>query len=310
MLEIVLCHEFGGAAHGWNYPHAALQLTLEGNRPLTVMYADMTRISVLTTLLLSAGVAAGQTPSRTFDLAHSNLIDMTYSFDEKTLYWPTADGFKWKKDQWGPSPGGYFYASASYGASEHGGTHLDSPLHFAEGKPGTDEIPVSSLIAPAVVVDVSEACAKNPDYLLSADDLTKWEAAHGHILEGMIVLVRTGWGKYWPDTKRYLGTDEHGAAAVAKLHFPGISAEASRLLVSRKIAGVGIDTASVDYGQSKDFQTHRILYAQGIYGLENVANLERLPEKGALLIALPMKIKGGTGGPVRIVAVLPGNPDK
>ena len=119
------------------------------------------------------------------------------------------------------------------------------------------------------------------------------------------MLVRTGWGKYWPDPKRYLGTDEHGAKAVPKLHFPGISGEASHLLVDRKVSGVGIDTASVDYGQSKDFQTHRILYAQNIYGLENVANLDRLPPTGALLIALPMKIKGGTGGPVRIVAVLP-----
>ena len=254
-------------------------------------------------LILSGSAAQGQ--ERTFDLGRSQLIDLTYSFDENTLYWPTADGFKWHKDQWGPSAGGYFYASASYGASEHGGTHLDSPLHFAEGHPGTDQIPVTHLISPAVVVDVTERCAKNPDYLVSADDIIRWEAAHEHIAEGTIVLIRTGWGKYWPDAKRYLGTDEHGTAAVAKLHFPGIGADAARLLVSRKAAGVGIDTASVDYGQSKDFQTHRILYAQNIYGLENVANLERLPPRGALLIALPMKIKGGTGGPVRIVAVLP-----
>jgi len=262
--------------------------------------------SVFTALVfLLSAVATTQTPEHTLDLAHSQLVDLTYSFDEHTIYWPTADGFKWTKDKWGPTPGGYFYASASYGASEHGGTHLDSPLHFAEGHPGTDEIPVSRLIVPAVVLDVAAACQKDPDYLVSAGDITQWEGAHGRIPEGAIALIRTGWGKYWPDAKHYLGTNEHGAGAVAKLHFPSISAEAARLLVERKVAGVGIDTASVDYGQSKDFQTHRILYAQNIYGLENVANLERLPETGTLLIALPMKIKGGSGGPVRIVAILP-----
>jgi kynurenine formamidase len=265
----------------------------------------MTRHIPLASLLLLVSVAAAQSPAHSLDLAHSRVVDLTYTFDEHTIYWPTADGFKWKKDAWGPSPGGYFYASASYGASEHGGTHLDSPLHFAEGHPGTDQIPVGSLIAPAAVVDITAACNQNPDYLLTAKNITQWEAIHSKIPEGTIVLIKTGWGKYWPDAKRYLGTDEHGAAAVAKLHFPGISDEAATLLVARKVAGVGIDTASVDYGQSKDFKTHRVLYSHDVYGLENVANLEQLPATGALLIALPMKIKGGTGGPVRIVALLP-----
>jgi kynurenine formamidase len=263
----------------------------------------MTRYIFLVLFYVSTACAQHSAPA--LDFAHSQLIDLTYSFDEHTIYWPTADGFKWTKDTWGPTPAGYFYASASYGASEHGGTHLDSPLHFAEGHPGTDEIPVNRLIAPAIVLDVTAACEKNPDYLVSAGDITKWESAHGRIPEGSIALIRTGWGKYWPDAKRYLGTDEHGAEAIAKLHFPGISAEAAGLLVERKVAGVGIDTASVDYGQSKDFQTHRILFSHDVYGLENVAHLDRVPTTGALLIALPMKIKGGTGGPVRIVAVLP-----
>src|SRR5262249_52943363 len=259
---------------------------------------------VLAIACVTACVGFAQTSGNTLDLGHSRLLDLTYSFDEKTIYWPTADGFKWTKDHWGPTPGGYFYASASYAASEHGGTHIDSPVHFAEGHESTDEIPVTRLIAPAVVVDVTRACERNPDYLVSANDITVWEATHGRIPEGAIVLVRTGWGKYWPEPKRYLGTDEHGVTAVPKLHFPGISAEAARQLATRKVSGVGIDTASVDYGQSKDFQTHRILYAQNIYGLEDIANLDGLPATGVLLIALPMKIKGGTGGPVRIVAVL------
>jgi len=275
-----------------------VKLRIEHNVPA------MTRHIFLHAVVFSL-VCAALAQKPTLDLAHFQLIDLTYSFDEHTIYWPTADGFKWTKDKWGPTPAGYFYASASYGASEHGGTHLDSPLHFAEGHPGTDEIPVNRLIAPAVVLDVTVKCEKDPDYLVSANDINQWESAHGRIPEGAIALIRTGWGKYWPDVKRYLGTDEHGAGAVVKLHFPGISADAARVLVERKMAGVGIDTASVDYGQSKDFQTHRILYSHDVYGLENVANLDRVPTTGALLIALPMKIKGGTGGPVRIVAVLP-----
>jgi kynurenine formamidase len=265
----------------------------------------MTRLFLLAFVLLLVTPAFSQTQSAVPDLAHAQLVDLTYSFDENTIYWPTAPGFKWTKDQWGPAPGGYFYASASYAASEHGGTHLDSPLHFAEGHESTADIPVDRLIAPAVVIDIGGACEKNPDYLLNAADITAWEKEHGRIPENTIVLVRTGWGKYWPDRKRYLGTDERGPAAVAKLHFPGIAADAARLFVDRRVAGVGIDTASVDYGQSKDFQTHRVLYAADIYGLENVAHLDQVPEAGAWLIALPMKIKGGTGGPVRIVAVLP-----
>jgi kynurenine formamidase len=159
------------------------------------------------------------------------------------------------------------------------------------------------LIRPAVVIDISKACAGNPDYLLSAADVSNWEKSHGAIPQGSIVLVRTGWGKFWPDRKRYLGTDKPGDTA--NLHFPGISREAAELLVSRKIDGIGIDTASMDYGQSKDFITHRILNGANIYGLENVANLEKLPARGSTVLALPMKIEGASGAPVRIVALVP-----
>lgn len=230
-------------------------------------------------------------------------IDLTYAFDQQTVYWPTAKAFQFEKESWGMAPGGYWYAAGRYAASEHGGTHLDAPLHFGQGKAPVDAIPLTKLIASAVVVDISAACAKNPDYLLSAGDLRAWEKTHGRIPEGVILLVRTGWGKFWPDKKRYLGSDTPGDAA--HLHFPGIAAQAAELLVERKVAAVGIDTASIDYGPSKDFRTHRILYGAGLYGLENVANLEKVPVTGATLIALPMKIRGGSGAPVRIIALLP-----
>lgn len=231
-------------------------------------------------------------------------VDLTYSFDETTIYWPTDKSFRWERTKWGPAPGGYWYASANYAASEHGGTHLDSPVHFGEGQPTVDEIPLSKLIGPAVVVDVQAACAQDRDYRLRPEDLQAWEQRHGRIPDGAIVLMRSGWGQFWPDKKRYLGTDVPGD--IANLHFPGLSREAAEWLVARrKVAGVGLDTPSLDHGPSHDFIAHRILNGAGIYGLENIAHLERVPEEGAILIALPMKIKGGSGGPARVVAIVP-----
>lgn len=233
----------------------------------------------------------------------NKLVDLTHTFDEKTIHWPTAKPFQWHRDAWGKTAGGYWYASASFEASEHLGTHIDSPIHFAEGKATTDTVPLRQLIGPVVVIDVSRACASNRDYELSRADIEGWEKKNGRILSGSIVLIRTGWSAVWPDQLRYMGTDTPGD--VRNLHFPGISAEAAKLLVARHVDGVGIDTASLDHGPSVDFQAHRVLNGAGIYGLENVANLDRLPAIGATLIALPMKIRNGTGGPVRIIAVLP-----
>jgi len=234
----------------------------------------------------------------------SKIVDLTYSFDEKTVYWPTAKPFQWEKESWGRSAGGYWYTAARYAASEHGGTHLDAPIHFGEGRLAADEIPISRLVGPAIVIDISEAAAKNADYRLTVDDIASWEKANGQIPDNSIALVRSGWGKFWPDRKRYLGTDAPGDTA--NLHFPGISREAAEFLAKqRRVDGVGIDTASIDHGPSKDFIAHQILNGANIYGLENVARLDRLPAKGATLVALPMKIKGGTGGPVRIIAITP-----
>lgn len=247
---------------------------------------------------------AGETPKpEAAKIDEARLIDLTYPFDDKTVYWPTAKPFEWQKESWGKSAGGYWYTAARYAASEHGGTHLDAPIHFSEGKQAADEIPISRLVGPAIVIDITPACAANADYQLTAQDITTWEKAHGAIPAEAIALVRTGWGKFWPDRKKYLGTDTPGDTA--NLRFPGIGREAAELLAARKIEAIGIDTASIDHGQSKDFITHQVLNGANIYGLENVANLDRLPAKGATLIALPMKIKGGTGAPVRIVAILP-----
>lgn len=236
--------------------------------------------------------------------ADARIIDLTYPFDEKTLYWPTAQtGFVLETVHAGQTERGFFYAAYKFCAPEHGGTHLDAPIHFAEGQSTADAVPPARLIGPAVVVDVSAAAARDVDYRVTRADLEAFERAHGAIDPGTLVLFRTGWGARWPDRKRYLGDDRPGHAE--SLHFPGIGDDAARALVARNVGAVGIDTASIDHGPSRDFITHRVLLGAGIPAFENIASLEALPPRGALVIALPMKIGGGSGAPLRIVAVLP-----
>jgi kynurenine formamidase len=199
---------------------------------------------------------------------------------------------------------GYFYASHSYSAPEHGGTHLDAPIHFGAGKQTTDQISLQRLIAPAIVIDVSKRAAADRDYRLTPEDILQFEKAHGRIDPGSIVLLRTGWSRFYPDCKRYLGDDTPGDAS--NLHFPSYGEAAARLLVEeRKVALLGVDTASIDYGPSKFFEAHRVASSSNVPGLENLTGLEKLPPRGALLIALPMKIDGGSGGPLRAVALVP-----
>ncbi len=232
-------------------------------------------------------------------------VDLTHPYSSRSIYWPTDTlGFQLEKLAHGHTPGGWFYSSYRYSAAEHGGTHLDAPIHFAEGGWTNDQVPLTSLVGPAVVVDVSSRV--QPDYLLSVDDLARWEADHGQIPKGAILLVRTGWDSRYQDRASYLGTALRGADAVAQLHFLGVSAEAAQWLAdNRTIAALGIDTPSIDYGQSVDFRAHVILYAKNIPGFENVANLAALPPVGGFVVALPMKIEGGSGGPLRIVAYVP-----
>jgi len=238
------------------------------------------------------------------ELSEGKWIDLTYDFSDKTLYWPTANGFKLDTAFNGITPAGFYYEAYNYCAAEHGGTHLDAPAHFAKGKWSTEQIPLEKLTGEAVVIDISGNALKNPDYLISVTDIEAWEKINGKLKDNIILFFRTGFGSFYPDAKKYLGTDERGADAVEKLHFPGIDPDAADwLMKNRKIKAVGLDVASVDYGQSKDFKTHQILYEQNIPGFENVANLDKLPTKSAFIIALPMKIKGGSGAPLRIVAI-------
>jgi kynurenine formamidase len=234
------------------------------------------------------------------------VVDLSHAYDEQTVYWPTAEKtFELEKDFEGVTDKGYFYAANSFSTAEHGGTHLDAPIHFAAGKNTADRIPLEQLMGAGVVVDVASKCEGDADYRITARDIEEWERAHGELPRGVILLLRTGFGKRWPDRKSYMGTDERGPEAVAKLHFPGLHPEAARWLVERRaVKAVGLDTPSIDHGQSTHFETHRILFERDIPAFENLANLDRLPPKNFHVIALPMKIKGGSGGPLRAVAIL------
>ena len=244
------------------------------------------------------------TDSRPFPTGE--LVDLSHAYDSQSVFWPTAEAFRLQKVADGITPAGYYYAANNFFTSEHGGTHIDAPVHFAQGRHAVDEIPLNRLIGRAVVLDVTSAAGANADYQITVDDFTRWEAEHGRIPADAIVLLRTGFARYWPDAARYLGTAERGEAAVAKLHFPGLHPDAARWIVaSRPVKAIGIDTASIDYGQSALFESHRVLYERDIPAFENVASLDRLPPAGAIVMALPMKIRGGSGAPLRIVAMLP-----
>ena len=239
------------------------------------------------------------------DLSAYDLVDLTHTFDERTIYWPTSpSGFELDTLSYGMTEGGWFYSAHAVATPEHGGTHLDAPIHFAEGRPATDAIPLERLVAPAVVIDVADSADANPDYLLTAADVRVFEAEHGLIPDGSIVLLRSGWSTRWPDRRAYLGDDTPGDAS--NLHFPSFGEDAATLLVAeRRVAALGTDVASIDGGSSTDFRVHRIAGEADVPGFENLANLDRLPPTGAFVIALPMKIGGGSGGPLRAIALVP-----
>ncbi|MGZ5477155.1 MAG: cyclase family protein [Thermoanaerobaculia bacterium] len=250
-------------------------------------------------VLLAAGCATAP-----INLKNADIVDLTFAFDANTLYWPSSpSGFELKRLAYGPTPAGYFYSSNAFCAPEHGGTHIDAPIHFAAGGKSVDQIPAQQLIAPAVVIDVTRQAAADPDYRVTLADVQSWESRNGAIPKGAIVFLRTGWGLRYGNRKAYFGDDRPGATD--KLHFPSYGADAAKLLLARRVGALGVDTASIDYGQSRDFIVHQIANGAGTPGLENIANLERVPERGAWVVALPMKIAGGSGGPLRIVALVP-----
>lgn len=269
----------------------------------------LTLITIISCLLL--GCSTRQDTTGQDILLAGNWVDLSHDFSADTVYWPTAEPFKLATVAAGTTDAGYYYSAYQFSASEHGGTHIDAPVHFAESRDTVDQIPLDRLIGPAIKVNVSAKAKADRDYQVSIADFEAWETQNARIPDDAIVLLETGWSEHWNDRMKYLGTDKRGPEAVAELHFPGLAPEAARWLTeNRKIKAIGLDTASIDYGQSTLFESHRILMGQNIPAFENVANLDRLGPKVAMVVAMPMKIRGGSGGPLRIIALVdrPRNP--
>ncbi len=240
------------------------------------------------------------------DFANGKWVDLTHEYSEETIYWPTAAPFKHTTVFKGETDAGFYYTAYNFSADEHGGTHIDSPIHFFENRNTVDQIPIEQLIGATVVINIAEKAKANRNYQLAVKDILEWESKHGVIPENSILLINTGSSKFWGDRQAYMGTDERGQDAVKKLKFPGIHPDAAKFLsTKRNIKAVGLDTPSIDFGGSVSFETHQILFEKNIPGFENVANLDELPATGSIVFALPMKIKGGSGGPLRIVAFIP-----
>lgn len=264
-------------------------------------------IAQLVMVVMGVAVVAVSRASADSLFEEVSLVDLSHAYDDATIYWPTEEeGFQLEREAGGITERGYWYAANKFSSAEHGGTHIDAPQHFAEMHWTVDQIPLDHLVGPAIVVDVVAQSSADPDYEVSVADFTAWEGEHGRIEAGTIVLLRTGFGVHWRDRARYLGTSARGPAAVAELHFPGLAPSAAKWLVEeRRIHAVGLDTASIDRGQSTLFESHRTLFAANVPAFENLANLARLPARGFDVIALPMKIRGGSGAPLRALALLP-----
>jgi kynurenine formamidase len=236
-----------------------------------------------------------------FNTSFAKMIDLTHEFDSKTIYWPTEKGFSRDTVFEGQTKKGYFYSAFKFCAPEHGGTHIDAPFHFSKKGITVDEIKLDNLIGNAVVIDVHNQVQSQKDYQISVDDIKAFEKQYRPIDGKDIVLFRTDWSQYWPNKKAYLGSDKLGDTE--HLHFPGVSPDAAKYLVDAKVKGIGIDTASMDPGNSKGFLVHRIILGANLFGLENLSHLDHVSPIGSLIIIAPMKIKGGSGAPARVFVI-------
>lgn len=250
---------------------------------------------ILTTILFLSMTSLSYC-APTDQITSRNIIDLTHPMHAEMAFWP--GGVPFKKVRLVDYEQGYLLHRFEMG--ENTGTHIDAPAHFIKGKQTIDQIPVDKLIVPAVVIDVRQQAAQNPDYQLSAQDVTDFEAKHGKIQMGSLVILNTGWHKRFRSPKEYVNLDENQV-----MHFPGFGIDSAKLLVARDVAGIGIDTLSIDYGPSSDFATHIVVLQENKYQIENLANLDALPATGAIVIIGVLPIRGGSQAQARILAVLP-----
>ena len=249
-------------------------------------------------LVLALFLFAKHVPPSTPHPEFRDMIDLTHPLNAKTPLFDESPTPAYEAKTIATIAKDKYFAR-EISLPEHFGTHIDAPAHFAAGLWTVDQIPAERLVGPLVILDVREQALHNPDYLISVQDIAQWEQKNGPVPLGSIVIARTGWESRWNSAKEYRNADAHGV-----MHFPGFSLDAAKFLVEgREIRGLGIDTLSLDYGRSQDFPVHEFVLGHSVYQLENVANLEKAPVKGALLVVAPMKLEGGSGSPVRLLAL-------
>ena len=224
------------------------------------------------------------------------IVDLTQIVDATTPVWPGAEPFCCQMR--------HSYEAGClvnrYALEAGCGTHLDAPLHFIPGGRNIVELSLAELIVPACVIDIRTQVEQDHDYSLALADIELWEAKHGQLPVGCVVLASTGWARRWHTAKEYCNADAAGV-----MRFPSFSAKAVELLLQRDIVGIGIDTLSPDTGKDEQFPVHELILQADKYIIENLASLEQLPPKGARVAVLPIKIKGAAEAPARVVAFLP-----
>lgn len=247
---------------------------------------------VILGFVITSGNAAEMLKQR---IQATKVIDLTHPLHDEMPFWP--GGVPFKKIRLVDYNQGYQLHKFETG--ENTGTHVDAPSHFIKGNKPIDQLSLSELIVQAMVIDIQKKVAANPDYQLTAADVRAWEAEHGKIPAGSLVILNTGWHKRFANPKKYINMGDDKV-----MHFPGFGPDSAELLVERDVVGIGIDTLSLDNGPSKDFASHVIMLKKNKYQIENLANLDALPPTGATVIVGVLPVKNGSQAQARVIALL------
>lgn len=231
--------------------------------------------------------AAAMSFSKVVDLTHSLWPEFPTYFGKKQLEIETV--YKYEKDKFNLN---------IWHLNEHTGTHVDTPFHFSADGPNAAMIPADTLVAPLCVINIAERAAADPDTQVTPDDLKAWEEKNGAFPDGACIAMNSGWDQH-VKTEKFRNADKDGV-----MHFPGFHADTVAALLERKVVGIAVDTLSLDFGKSPDFATHYRWLPAGRWGIEAVANLGQVPEKGAVIVNGLPKIEGATGGPTRVFALV------
>ena len=226
--------------------------------------------------------------------ASGQVVDLTHTFDEG---FPTFDGQPGLRKEWAVRIEESGYQLWTLTIQEHSGTHVDAPFHFSADGASVDQLPVQQMVAPLCVLDIAEKAAQNPNATVEPEDIEAWVSANGEIPAGACVAMRSGWAAK-------VGTPEFRTNAEGAFAFPGFSKAATDMLAGLNVASIGVDTLSLDPGNSADFAVHNSWLPSGRFGIENLAGLDGLPATGATVFVGAPKHAGGTGGPARILAML------